>query len=249
MKKYTLECCVDSVESACIAANNGADRLELCGNLVIGGTSPSIALFEQIRKKTDVRIHVLLRSRFGDFLYTEDEFAILEREVALFRDAGAEGVVIGCLLPNGNLDIPRMKRLMELAGDMSVTLHRAFDVCVDPFQALKEAKDLGVHTILTSGQKNNCLAGAELLQELDKESGSVDIMAGAGVDANAIKSLLQTTSLTSFHMSGKEVLESGMQYRKDGVNMGIPGLSEFEIWRTDGERIAAARDVLAAKMV
>ena len=118
-KNYVLECCVDSVESALAAARGGATRLELCASLVTGGLSPSLALFREIRRRCEICIHVLLRPRFGDFLYTDAEFDVLCGEVAMFRDAGAEGVVIGCLTPEGELDAPRMETLIARARGMS----------------------------------------------------------------------------------------------------------------------------------
>ena len=245
MRKYILECCVDSVESALAAAEGGADRLELCSNLVIGGTTPTLALFEQIRQKTDIRIHALIRPRFGDFLYTEDEAEIICKEIIAFRKAGAEGVVIGSLRKEGALDMEQMKRFMECAGNMSVTLHRAFDMCKDPFAELEHAKELGVHTILTSGQSASCLAGIERMKELCEAAGDkIRILAGAGIDAAAVKTLLAETKLTDFHMSGKVVLESGMEYRNPNVSMGLPGMSEYDIWRTDAEKVRAVRALL-----
>ena len=245
MKKYILESCVDSVESALAAAKGGADRLELCANLIIGGTTPSPALFEEIRKVSTIRMHALIRPRFGDFCYTDYEFAIIRREVAMYREMGAEGVVIGCLNPDGSLNMEHMETLMKEAGGMSVTLHRAFDVCRDPFEALDQAKKLGIHTILTSGQKNSASAGRDLLKELTERAGdAIDIMAGGGVNAQVIRELAPYTGAHVFHMSGKITLDSRMEYRREGVNMGLPSLSEFEIWRTKAENIRAAREVL-----
>lgn len=242
---YILECCVDSVESAIAAEKGGANRLELCANLIIGGTSPSLALFHEVRKNTNIRIHVLLRPRFGDFLYTEHEMAIIVEEVNMFREAGADGVVIGCLDEDGNLDMPKMQRLVKAAGNMSITLHRAFDVCNDPMKALEQCKELGIHTILTSGQKNNCLDGEELIRQLaEKAEGKVDILAGAGVNADVIRQMVRSTTLTSFHLSGKVTKDSGMKYRKAGVSMGLPSLSEFEVWQTEEENIRAAHTAL-----
>ena len=137
MDGFILESCVDSVESALAAANGGATRLELCSNLVIGGTTPSPWLFEEIRKYTDIRIHALIRPRFGDFCYTDPEFSIIRQAVKDFNKMGAEGVVFGILKPDGTLNLEQMKELMEAAEGMSVTLHRAFDVCVDPYEAME----------------------------------------------------------------------------------------------------------------
>ena len=229
MKDFVLEACVDSVESALAAVKGGATRLELCSNLVIGGTTPSQWLYEEIRKESDIRIHALIRPRFGDFCYTDHEFEIIRNEVRMFR----------------TLNMEEMEQLMDAAGDMSVTLHRAFDVCRDPYETFEQAKRLGISTILTSGQKNSCLAGKELLRELvSMENDEITIQIGSGVDAAAIRELQPYTGAHAFHMTGKVVLESTMQYRKEGVNMGLPSLSEFEIFRTDTEKIREARKVL-----
>ncbi len=177
MGKYILEACVDSAESAAAAVRGGADRLELCANLIIGGTTPEQALYEKVRELTETRIHVLIRPRYGDFLYTEHEFEIIARSVELYRDLGADGVVVGCLLADGALDREGMARLRELAGPMHMTLHRAFDMCRDPYEALEQSKALGIQTILTSGQRENCMEGRELIAGLVQAGGPVDIMA------------------------------------------------------------------------
>lgn len=247
MGKCILEVCVDSVESALAAVKGGADRLELCGNLIIGGTTPEEALYEKIRELTGARIHVLVRPRFGDFLYTDYEFEILCRGVARFRALGAGGVVAGCLLPDGSLDMARMKQLMELAGGMDVTLHRAFDMCREPYVALEQAKALGIRTILTSGQREKSLEGRELIAGLVQESGGkVDIMAGGGVDAEAIRELFPATGATSYHLSGKVAQDSGMAYRRPEVSMGLPGLGEYQILRTSEQKVREAKRALQA---
>ena len=245
MKDYILETCVDSVESAMAAAEGGADRLELCSNLIIGGTTPGPWLFEEIRKRSDIRIHALIRPRFGDFCYTDAEFSMIRNAVKDFRKMGAEGVVVGILKPDGTLNMEQMKELMDAAGDMSVTLHRAFDVGADPIEAMEQAISLGIDTILTSGQKNTCLQGAELLKELETRSqGRITIQAGSGVGAEVIRQLYPLTGIKAYHMSGKVVTDSAMQFRKEGVNMGLPTFSEYEIWRTDIENVRAAKKVL-----
>ena len=245
MSSYLLECCVDSAESALLAEKGGADRLELCSNLIIGGTAPTLALYRQIRRHSSIRIHALIRPRFGDFLYSQEEFQIILEEVKQFRQAGAEGVVIGCLTPEGRLDMEAMKQLMEAAEGMSVTLHRAFDMCRDPFEALEQAKALGINTILTSGQAPSCLEGIELLKKLQAQAGpDLTILAGAGINAGAVRTLLEQTSLTAYHMSGKRILESGMQFRNPRVSMGLPGMSEYEIWQTDEGAVRAVRRLL-----
>jgi copper homeostasis protein len=245
MTDFILEACVDSVESALAAARGGASRLELCGSLVIGGTTPNPWLFQEIRKHTDIRIHVLIRPRFGDFCYTEEEFILIREAVREYKKLGAEGVVIGCLNPDGTMNMEQMKILMEEAEGMSVTLHRAFDVCADPYETMEQAISLGIDTILTSGQKNVCTLGTELLKDLvEKSAGRIRVQVGSGVNAEVIREVYPKTGVTAFHMSGKKTLDSEMKYRKEGVNMGLPSLSEFEVWRTDENAIREARQVL-----
>lgn len=244
MRRYILECCVDSVESAINAANGGASRIELCSNLIIGGTTPDVALVKEIRKYTDIRIHALIRPRFGDFCYTRHEIEIMKSQIRALKDAGVEGVVIGVLDEDGNLNMPIMRELMAEAEGLSVTLHRAFDMCRDPYQALEEAIAFGVNTILTSGQKQSAWEGRALLAELiEKADGRIDIMAGAGINASVIEKLIPITKGSSYHMSGKVTLDSPMRYRKEDVSMGLPSLSEYEIWQTSEEAVREAVDV------
>nr|WP_297173011.1 copper homeostasis protein CutC [uncultured Agathobaculum sp.] len=242
-----IEVCVDAVESAVCAARGGATRLELCENLVIGGTSPSEDLFCMVRERVDLPIRVLLRPRFGDFLYTDDEFELLRRQTRRFVSLGADGIVIGVLRPDGTLDEARMAELIAQAGGCGITLHRAFDVCRDPFAALDTAKQLGVDTILTSGQQARCTDGAALLRALVAQSGGrPQILVGAGVTAEAIRILQPATGACAFHLSAKRVERSRMSYRREGVPMGIPGISEFEVWRCDETAVRKARQALDA---
>lgn len=245
MDRYLLECCVDSVESAIAAERGGADRLELCANLIIGGTTPSPALYHEVRSCTSLPIHVLLRPRFGDFLYTDHELSILREEARHYYEEGADGFVIGCLNEDGSLHISALKELIDLAPGRLITLHRAFDVCRSPFEALEQAKSLGIHAILTSGGQNSCLKGLPLLKELSEAAGSgIAIMAGGGVNSAAIRQLKAMTGIRLFHMSGKVSGESRMQYKNPSVNMGLPGISEYEIWRTSEDEIRHAKEAL-----
>ncbi len=242
-----LEVCVDSVESAASAARGGATRLELCANLVIGGTSPDEDMFRMVRERVDIPVRVLLRPRFGDFLYSDDEFELLRRQVRRFAALGADGVVIGVLRPDGTLDEARMAELIALAGGCGVTLHRAFDVCRDPFEALEAAGRLGVDTILTSGQQAACAQGAGLLRELvGRSGGRPQILVGAGVSADVIRTLQPATGANAFHLSAKRTEDSRMAFRREGVPMGLPGISEFEVWRCDEDAVRRARQALDA---
>ncbi|MEG0971293.1 MAG: copper homeostasis protein CutC [Lachnospiraceae bacterium] len=242
---YILEGCVDSVESALIATEGGANRLELCANLVIGGTTPTRAFVQRVKKECKNRCHVLIRPRFGDFCYSKYEFEIMCEEIQQFCELGVEGIVIGALTPDGNLDLKQMEKFCQLAGERSVTLHRCFDVCADPLRTLEEAKQLRLQTILTSGQKNHCLEGKNCIKELVKRSeGKIDIMVGGGVNAEVISTLFGEVRATSYHMSGKVEIESRMHYRKNGISMGIEGMGEYSSFRTDYETIRRAADTL-----
>lgn len=250
MTDFNLECCVDSVESAIAAEKGGATRLELCSNLIIGGTSPSISLFKQIKKYVHLPVRVLLRPRFGDFCYTRYELDILNDEIKTFKNLGADGIVIGCLNPDGELNIKAMQKFIYLADKLSVTLHRVFDVCANPMETLEICKQLGISTILTSGAKNCALDGKELIKQLCDYADNIEILAGAGINSKTIELLLdEIPNLKSFHMSGKKVLESAMKYRNKDVFMGLKGISEYEIWQTDTKEIQLARDILQKKMI
>ena len=169
-------------------------------------------------------------------------------DIATFRDLGANGVVIGALTPDGDLDIEVMKRLMACAGDMDVTLHRAFDMTRDPFKTLEEAIELGCKTILTSGQQSNVVEGKDLLKEVyEKAAGRIDIMAGCGVKKWNIQEIHDHTGIVVFHTTGRKgVLDSGMKYRKSTVAMGLPTLSEYEIWQTDEQEFRECAEIVHA---
>lgn len=242
---YILEVCADSVRSAVAAQEGGADRIELCSALVIGGLSPSVSMFRQVKENTDIKVRVLLRPRFGDFCYDDYEFETLREEVAQFCELGADGVVIGILKPDGTLNMEQLEALVKAADGIGITMHRAFDVCRDPYEALEQCISLGIDTILTSGQKSSAWEGRELLAGLvDKAKGRIDILAGAGINPDVIGKLAPYTGVKSFHMSGKKVIDSRMTFRREGVPMGIPGFSEFEVWQTDPDQVKRAAGVL-----
>lgn len=245
MERFELEVCIDSVESALAAQAGGATRLEVCENLIIGGTTPGPWLFDEIRKRCDIKMNIMIRPRHGDFYYTDYEFAIMKNAVRWYRGQGADGIVIGILKADGSLDTQRMKELMNEAGDMAVTLHRAFDVCRDPYEAMSDAVNLGIDTILTSGQKNVSAEGTKLLKSLvKKSSGKINIMVGSGVSHLVIEDLYKKTGATTYHMSGKRTLESQMDYRKEDVSMGHYTITEYGLGRTDMECVKKAREIL-----
>ena len=248
-----LEVCVDSTASALAAKRGGADRLELCADLIVGGTTPSLTLVRQVKAETGLPVRALLRPRFGDFCYDSYELAQMEQLAAELVEAGADGIVTGVLTPEGALDAGAMqpiyaaaRKAAEKAGrPVACTLHRAFDVCADSFAALETARRMGLCTILTSGQAASAPQGAALLRQLTERAGKdVEILAGAGVSAQNIPVLAAQTGVRAFHLSGKQVLQSRMTFRREGVPMGLPGFSEFEVWQTSEANIRAARQAL-----
>ncbi|MGL5259947.1 MAG: copper homeostasis protein CutC [Lachnospiraceae bacterium] len=248
MNSCILEVCVDSVESAVIADAAGATRVELCSNLVIGGTTPSPALTSLVKKNSACDIYALIRPRFGDFCYTPYELDMIKEDIRVLSSIGITGVVIGALTSDGDLDLNAMESFIDAANGLSITLHRAFDVCRNYKSALEEACKLGVNTILTSGQSANALKGSNVLRDLAQTKevldGKINIMAGGGVNSNSITSIYEKTGIKMFHMSGKELIESKMTYRNEFVSMGLKELSEFEIIRTNQEEIERALNVL-----
>lgn len=243
-----LEVCVDSLASARAAIRGGADRLELCSALAVGGLTPYGELLRQIRRESDVPIRCLMRPRAGDFLYSADELDLLCGQIRSLRASGATGFVIGALTPEGELDLPAMKRLLAACDGAPVTLHRAVDVSRDLGETYRAAAALGLDTVLTSGGAASCTAGCETLGRLlalrDALNGP-EVLIGAGVNAGVIRQLRGILpTARAFHMSGKIELESGMLFRREGVPMGLPGLDEWHIQQTSEDAVRAAREAL-----
>ena len=243
-----LEVCVDSYASAMAAIAGGADRLELCSALSVGGLTPSAALLRQIRKGSDIPIRCLMRPRGGDFFYTPEEIQQMAMEMAALRDAGADGFVIGCLTADGELDGNAMEPLLKEASGLGLTLHRCIDVSRDLEETYRQAALLGFDTVLTSGGAGKCLDGMETIGRLfairDKENGP-EVLIGAGVNAGVIAAFREKYPQSrAFHMSGKTEIESGMRFRREGVPMGLPGLDEWHIPVTSEEAVREAKEQL-----
>ena len=245
MNHYILEICVDSLESALAGEKGGASRLELCSNLILGGTTPSKGLIDLVKEAVTIPFHVLIRPRFGDFCYTDFEFEIIKRDIQMAKSQGANGIVIGILTPDGHLDVRRLEILIDLAKPLHITLHRAFDMCKDPFLALEEAKKLKIHTILTSGQQQTSLAGTDCLSKLIKEaSNEIEIMVGSGLTSHNILAVVNKTNAKAYHLSGKKEKESPMRYRPESISMGLPILSEYTLLETDWREVRKVKDIL-----
>ncbi|MDR2921560.1 MAG: copper homeostasis protein CutC [Tannerella sp.] len=237
-----IEICANSAQSCVEAEAGGAKRVELCAAIPEGGTTPS---YGEIRTAqaliSSIDINIIIRPRGGDFLYTQAEVQSMLYDIAMAKDLGVHGVVFGCLTKEGDLDISLMKRLMDVAKPLSVTCHRAFDVCREPFVVLEQLIDLGCDRILTSGQQPDAVQGIPMIAELvDRAAGRIIIMPGCGVRETNIARIEAGTGATEFHTSARSVVYSHMEYRNENVPMGSCAVSsEFETVQTDHKKVAA----------
>ena len=218
----------------------GASRVELCAGIPEGGTTPSYGEIKTAQALTStIDINVIIRPRGGDFLYTEAEVEAMMLDIELCKQLGVHGVVFGCLTSEGDIDVPLMRRLIEAAKPLSVTCHRAFDVCRDPFAALEQLIELGCDRILTSGQQSTAEKGIPLLKHLVEKAGErIIIMPGCGVREGNIARIEAETGAREFHTSARSVVHSQMRYRKEEVPMGSSAVtSEFETVQTDREKV------------
>ncbi|MFK7800483.1 MAG: copper homeostasis protein CutC [Anaerolineae bacterium] len=242
-----VEICLDGADSAVAAQEGGADRVELCDNLIQGGTTPSLGLVELVRQKIDIDMMVMIRPRGGDFLYSDFEFAVMHQNIKRLHGLGVDGVVFGLLNSDGTVDRDRTAELIDLARPMQVTFHRAFDMSRDPFEALDTLLELGVERILTSGQAVSALAGIELIQELQKRAGDrLTIMPAVGVNAQTGPILVQDGGVRELHVGSavKRRIPTGMVYQNHLVSMGGDGeQSEFDRLETSADLV---RDFVTA---
>lgn len=216
-----LEVLVDSVASARSAENGGANRLEVCQNLFEGGTTPSAGLIQEILRQARIPCCIMIRPRGGDFCYTAEEFAVMEEDIRVAKNLGAYGVVLGLLTPDGQVDGERTRRLIDLARPMSVTFHRAFDMCRDAFEALDSLISLGVDRVLSSGQEASVFEGADLLRALiERAAGRLIVMPGGGIREHTVQRILNQTGARELHVSGSTTVTSQMAHRNTRVYMG-----------------------------
>jgi copper homeostasis protein len=245
--KFKLEICVDSIQSAMDAQDAGASRVELCCNLAEGGTTPGFGTIKSARENIDIGLNVLIRPRAGDFLYTDLEYEIIRKDINICGEHGADGIVIGLLRADGTIDIERTARLAEMAHPMSVTFHRAFDMCRDPVQGLEDVISSGADRLLTSGQKKIAAEGLVLLKELVIQAGKrIIIMPGRGINETNIATIAWFTGAGDFHLSARKLVESHMTFRKEGITLGNgPGYNEFTGKVADPEKIRNIMRILS----
>lgn len=244
-----LEICVDSLVSARAAIRGGADRLELCSALLAGGLTPYEGLLRQIRAESGIPIRCLMRPRAGDFLYTPEEIDLMAQQIRSLNVAGADGFVIGCLTPEGDLDEQALAPLVKACGNCGITLHRCIDVSRNPVETYRAAAAMGIDTVLTSGAAASCKLGQETIAQLialRDEMDGPEILIGAGVNAAVIRQFRKTIpGARAFHASCKTEPPSAMAFRREGVPMGLPGLDEWHIQQTDEAAVRAAKAALS----
>ncbi len=223
MPSVTLEVCTENVAGVLAAEVAGAHRGELCSSLTEGGVTPSLGLFQQVQARSRLPIHVLVRPRAGDFCYTDLELAVMLDDLALFKDAGADGFVFGALHEDGTLALPQLEKLMAAAGNVPVTFHRAFDVCREPLEVLERLVALGVTRLLTSGGQPDALAGAPLIRRVtERAAGRLTVMAGGGVRPHNAAQLIRETGVTELHVSARQPSPADLS----GFAFGTPAFTD-----------------------
>lgn len=240
-KEFQFEICANGVESCLAAQEGGANRVELCAGIPEGGTTPSYGEIKVARRLlTTTRMHVIIRPRGGDFLYTHLEVERMEEDIKMCRELGVDGVVIGCLKTDGAIDMEQCHRLVDAAKGMSITFHRAFDRCNNPYKALDQLIELGIDRVLTSGQKPTAEQGIPLLKELQEQAnGKITILAGCGVNENNIRKIQEQSGVSEFHFSARTPVKSRMEYINSDVYMGDSGADESTLMYTSAERVRA----------
>jgi len=213
-RKVLVEVVVDSVESAVAAESGGAGRVELCADLAEGGTTPSAGMIAECRERISIPLYVMIRPRGGDFLYSDAEIDVMRRDIHLAEKLGADGVVLGLLLPDGTVDAVRTARLVRQARPLDVTFHRAVDVCRDPLAAIDALAAIGVDRILTSGQAGSARAGARTIARMVTHAGNrLAILAGGKIDEKNAAAIVERTGVREVHVRGAKQVRSGMKLR------------------------------------
>lgn len=239
----TLEIVVYNIESALRAQEGGADRIELCADPGSGGTTPSYGTIELVRQNVSIDLYVMIRPRGGDFLYSNYEFHAMKRDLVQCQRLSVDGVVFGMLQSDGTIDIKRCKELIARARPLKVTCHRAFDRTADPFQALEDCIEAGFDRILTSGQCDKAIEGADLIKKLVSQAADrITIMAGSGVNTENAETILRSSGVKELHFSAVKYRKSNMVYLNERLkSMGSDAEHEFAVRTVDPEVIQKIR--------
>jgi len=235
-----LEICADSVESAVAAERGGAHRVELCSDLLEGGITPSHGLIAQVRRRIEIDLFVMIRPRGGDFCYSEAELELMEEDIAQARTLGADGVVLGVLDEQAQVEVERTRRLVERAAPLAVTFHRAIDMTPDPCAALEAVIRTGARRVLTSGGAAKVTEGAAQVARMVQAAGvRISVMAGGGITPQTIAGVAEETTASEFHASLRTPVVSPVRYRRQGVQMGEVHDREFVRYGVREENVRA----------
>lgn len=236
--RLIAEVCVDSVDSAVAAQMGGAERVELCSSLLEGGVTPSAGLIAVVRQKISIGLHVMIRPRGGDFCYSAEEFAAMAQDIATAKRLGANGVVLGVLNEEGDVNAVETARLIDLARPLKVTFHRAIDMSRDLLASMETLKMLGVDHLLTSGGEQTALEGREAIARLVRAAdGKMTVMAGSGIQEHNVRQLIEETGVREIHVSLNGPEESPMRHRNDRISMGIIRDREYQRFGVLQERV------------
>jgi copper homeostasis protein len=240
-----IEAAVESAEGAVAAARCGAERIELCANLSEGGTTPSAGTIEATLARVGVPVFVMIRPRGGDFLYSDIELDVMARDIAAARSTGAHGIVTGVLRADGTVDVERLRLLIDAAGPLPVTFHRAFDLARDLGEALDALIECGIPRVLTSGGKPRAADAIPEIAGLVRHAGGrLIVMPGGGIKAVNAVELIERTGAREIHVGGTRAVESGMRYRREEISFARPPLpDEYTLTVIDEARL---RDVIGS---
>lgn len=248
MGRVNIEICVEGIDGLVAAQEGGADRAELCASLLEGGITPSFGVVRQALRVATIPFMVIVRPRGGDFLYSELEFETMLDDARQCRELGVAGVVVGCLTPDGRIDERRMNALVEAAGPLSVTCHRAFDMTVDYEQAIEALIRAGVDRVLTSGQRDTALEGIDILKAThDAAAGRIKIMACGALDETNIAEVLRRSEADELHFAAPRTIASGMDFRNPHVGMGGTAMErEYQLTLTDSDAVRRSIEAVRA---
>ena len=246
MARVLLEICCGSIDDAIEAEKGGADRVELCSALFLGGLTPSLGTIQEAKRRLKIPIMVMVRPRGGGFAYTEAEMASMERDTEAAVENGADGVVFGILQSDGKVDIPRCRRIRRLIGEREAVFHRAFDVTPDPFEALEQLVDLGITRVLTSGQKESVPEGVELINKLiERAHGRIEILPGGGIQALNLKEMIERIGCGQVHLTAWQTISDTSTQARPAITFGgalYPSEDRYQM--TDAELVRQLSEML-----
>jgi copper homeostasis protein len=245
-----LEICVDSVESAVAAETGGAQRIELCSALSEGGLTPSIGMIKEVRSRVGLGVYVMIRPRGGDFFYSGQELAVMRDDIVAARAAGADGVVLGLLTADGEIDVRHTTELVALARPMQVTFHRAIDMTRDMGQALEDVIRTGADRILTSGGEANAMLGsARAATLIQAAKDRIRVMICGNVRSENLQQIAETTGAHEFHAALRTPAPSPLTFRNRNLSMGEPGADEYMRYAVLPENVAKLRKAIESLLV